>query len=146
VERTSWALATLRIEALADRDPMRLSGGQAQLVAIASILAMRPRHLVLDEPTAQLDPEGSRLVGDALRALAATGTALLIAEHKVDLLDSICDRLLVIDGGRIALDGAAPAAFESPALEASGVEAPSRIRLGRALAERGITIPEGALA
>jgi len=146
VERTRWAMATLRIGALADRDPMRLSGGQAQLVAIASILAMRPRHLVLDEPTAQLDPEGSRLVGDALRALAGTGTALLIAEHKVDLLDAICDRLLVIDGGRIVLDEVAPAAFESPAVEAAGVEAPSRIRLGRALAARGIAIPEGVLA
>jgi energy-coupling factor transport system ATP-binding protein len=145
VERTRWAMATLRIEALADRDPMRLSGGQAQLVAIASILAMRPRHLVLDEPTAQLDPEGSRLVGDALRALAGTGTALLIAEHRIDLLDAICDRLLVIDAGRIVLDERAPEAFESPALEAAGVEPPSRIRLGRALSARGITIPEGAL-
>jgi ABC-type multidrug transport system ATPase subunit len=85
-------------------------------------------------------------VGDALRALAGTGTALLIAEHKVDLLDSICDRLLVIDGGRIVLDGASPAAFESPVLEGAGVEAPSRIRIGRALAARGIAIPEGALS
>ena len=146
VERTRWAMATLRIEDLADRDPMRLSGGQAQLVAIASILAMRPRHLVLDEPTAQLDPEGSRLVGDALRALAGTGTALLIAEHKVDLLDSICDRLLIVDAGRIVLDAPAPAAFESPTLEAAGVEAPARIRIGRVLAARGIAIPEGALS
>ena len=56
---------------------------------------MRPPHLVLDEPTAQLDPEGTRLVGEALRALAATGTALLIVEHKTDLLDGLCDRVVV---------------------------------------------------
>ena len=80
------ALALLGIEALAERDPRRLSGGQAQLVVIASLLAMRPAHLVLDEPTAQLDPEGTRLVGEAPPRLAATGTALLIAEHKTDLL------------------------------------------------------------
>ena len=60
---------------------------------LASLLAMRPGHLVLDEPTAQLDPEGTRLVGEALRALAATGTALLIAEHKTDLLDGLCNRV-----------------------------------------------------
>ena len=69
------------------RDPARLSGGQAQLVAIAALLAMRPRHVILDEPTAQLDPAGTRLVGEALRQLAAGGTSLLIAEHKTDLLD-----------------------------------------------------------
>jgi energy-coupling factor transport system ATP-binding protein len=82
VGRTKRALAVLGVEHLAEREPRRLSGGQAQLVVIASLLAMRPAHLVLDEPTAQLDPEGTRLVGEALRGLAATGTALLIVEHK----------------------------------------------------------------
>src|SRR5207249_349146 len=85
VERTKAALATLAIADLAEREPRRLSGGQAQLVVIASLLAMRPAHLVLDEPTAQLDPEGTRLVGEALHDLAATGTALLVVEHKTDL-------------------------------------------------------------
>jgi energy-coupling factor transporter ATP-binding protein EcfA2 len=102
LQRTREALGLLRIEHLADRPPLRLSGGQGQLVAIASLLAMRPRHVVLDEPTAQLDPEGTRLVGEALRSLAATGTALLVAEHKTDLLDGLCDRALA-DGGRIVL-------------------------------------------
>ena len=105
VARTKAALAILDIEALAEREPRRLSGGQAQLVVIASLLAMRPAHLVLDEPTAQLDPEGTRLVGTALRELAATGTALLVVEHKTDLLDGLCSRVLVVDEGRIALDG-----------------------------------------
>ena len=59
-------------------------------MVIASLLAMRPPHLVLDEPTAQLDPEGTRLVGEALRELAGAGTALLIVEHKTDLLDALC--------------------------------------------------------
>ena len=86
VERARWALATLRIEALAEREPRRLSGGQGQLVVLASLLAMRPGHLVLDEPTAQLDPEGSRLVGEALRELAATGTALLVSLLLLALL------------------------------------------------------------
>jgi energy-coupling factor transport system ATP-binding protein len=138
VERTKAALATLGIEELALRQPRRLSGGQAQLVVIASLLAMRPAHLVLDEPTAQLDPEGTRLVGEALRRLAATGTALLIAEHKTDLLEGLCSRVVVIDAGRIALDGPAREVLADPRLDAWGVEAPSRTRLARAIAARGL--------
>jgi ABC-type cobalt transport system, ATPase component len=138
VARTKAALATLDITGLAEREPRRLSGGQAQLVVIASLLAMRPAHLVLDEPTAQLDPEGTRLVGEALRDLATTGTALLVVEHKTDLLDGLCSRVVVIDAGRIALDGAADEVLADPRLGTWGVEAPSRIRLGRALAARGL--------
>jgi energy-coupling factor transport system ATP-binding protein len=138
VARTKAALATLGIDDLAEREPQRLSGGQAQLVVIASLLAMRPAHLVLDEPTAQLDPEGTRVVGEALRVLAATGTALLVVEHKTDLLDGLCSRVIVIDAGRIALDGPAREVLADPRLGTWGVEAPSRIRLGRALAARGL--------
>jgi energy-coupling factor transport system ATP-binding protein len=141
VERTWWALTTLGIADLADRDPGRLSGGQAQLVAIASILAMRPRHLVLDEPTAHLDPDGTHLVGEALRALAGTGTALLVAEHRTDLLDSICQRVIALDDGRIALDGPATAVLEEPRLDVLGVEPPARVRISRALADRGLAAP-----
>ncbi|HEY8636312.1 MAG TPA: ABC transporter ATP-binding protein [Candidatus Limnocylindrales bacterium] len=138
VERTNSALATLGVEGLAEREPRRLSGGEAQLVVIASLLAMRPAHLVLDEPTAQLDPEGTRLVGEALRRLADAGTALLVAEHKTDLLERLCSRVVAIDGGRIALDGPAREVLADPRLEAFGVEAPSGIRLARALAARGL--------
>jgi energy-coupling factor transporter ATP-binding protein EcfA2 len=138
VERTNAALAMLGIDHLAEREPRRLSGGQAQLVVIASLLAMRPAHLVLDEPTAQLDPEGTRLVGEALRGLASTGTALLIVEHKTDLLDGLCGRIVVLDAGRIALDGSADAVLADARLVGWGVEPPSRIRLGRALAAGGV--------
>jgi energy-coupling factor transport system ATP-binding protein len=148
VARTHEAIARLRLEHLVTRDPQRLSGGQAQLVAIASLLAMRPRHIILDEPTAQLDPAGTRLVGEALRSLAETGTSLLIAEHKTDLLDGLCGRIVAIDGGRIVLDGPTAAIFDDPRLADLGVEPPARARLGRALAERGIdsAVIVGALA
>jgi energy-coupling factor transport system ATP-binding protein len=138
VARTRAALETLGIAALAEREPRRLSGGQAQLVVIASLLAMRPAHLVLDEPTAQLDPEGTRLVGQALRDLAATGTALLVVEHKADLLDGLCDRVAVIDQGRIVLHGPTDEVFADERLEAWGVDAPSRVRLGRLFVGRGL--------
>lgn len=138
IDRTRGAMEVLRIDALAERDPARLSGGQSQLVAIASLIAMRPGHIVLDEPTAQLDPEGTRLVGEALRALAASGTALLIAEHKTDLLDGLCDRVLVVTDGRIVLDGPAGEVLADERLGDWGVEAPSRVRLTRAFTARGL--------
>jgi energy-coupling factor transport system ATP-binding protein len=138
VERTKGALAALGIEHLAERQPRRLSGGQAQLVVIASLLAMRPAHLVLDEPTAQLDPEGTRLVGDALRALAKLGTALLVVEHKTDLLDGLCTRAIVLDAGHIVLDGSVGDVLADERLDTWGVEPPSRVRLERALQGRSV--------
>ena len=138
VARARDALAVLGIEHLADREPRRLSGGQGQLVVLASLLAMRPPHLVLDEPTAQLDPEGTRLVGEALRGLARTGTALLIAEHKTDLLDGLCSRVVVLDAGQVVLDGQTPEVLADPRLAAWGVEPPSHVRLARAVAARGL--------
>jgi energy-coupling factor transporter ATP-binding protein EcfA2 len=134
VERTREAIGRLRLESIIRRDPLRLSGGQSQLVAIASLLAMRPRHIILDEPTAQLDPAGTQLVADALRALTDIGTSLLIAEHKTDVLDGLCTRIIAIDAGRIVKDAPTRQAFDDPGLEALGVEPPSRVRLARALA------------
>jgi energy-coupling factor transport system ATP-binding protein len=147
VERTKAAMATLGIEDLAEREPRRLSGGQGQLVVIASLLAMRPPHLVLDEPTAQLDPEGTRLVGAALRDLADTGTALLIAEHKTDLLADLSERVVVLDGGRIVASGATDQLLADPRLETWGIEPPSTVRLHRAVEARGLDVAvlEGAM-
>jgi len=138
VARARSALVTLAIEDLAVRDPRRLSGGQSQLVVLASLLAMRPRHLVLDEPTAQLDPEGARAVGEALRALAGSGTAMLVAEHRTDLLETLCDRSVVLGAGRIVADGPAAEVLADPRLDEWGVAPPARVRLSRALRARGL--------
>ena len=101
VARTRESLAALGIEALAERHPVRLSGGQSQLVAIASMLAMRPRVLVLDEPVAELDPDGRRFVRTALRSIAATGTSILIAEHDRELLADLGARVVRLRDGRL---------------------------------------------
>jgi energy-coupling factor transporter ATP-binding protein EcfA2 len=138
LERTNDALASLRIEPLAARDPARLSGGQQQLVAIAGLLALRPAHLVLDEPTAQLDPAGTRLVADALARLATSGASIIVAEQKTDLLAAICDRVLAIDAGRVAMDGPAAAVLGDPRLGELGVAPPAPVRLTRAAKAAGI--------
>lgn len=135
VARTWSALDALRIADLADRDPQRLSGGQQQLVAIAGLLAMRPRHLVLDEPTAQLDPAGTRLVGEAIARLAAGGASLLIAEQKTDLLAAVAGRVVALADGAIALEGPAASVLADPRLGELGVAPPASVRLTRAARE-----------
>jgi energy-coupling factor transport system ATP-binding protein len=135
VARTWAALDELRIADLADRDPQRLSGGQQQLVAIAGLLAMRPRHLILDEPTAQLDPAGTRLVGDAIASLAAGGASLLIAEQKTDLLAAVAGRVVALADGAIALEGPAAAVLADPRLGELGVAPPASVRLTRLVRE-----------
>jgi energy-coupling factor transporter ATP-binding protein EcfA2 len=144
IRRTGEALATLRIESLASRDPARLSGGQQQLVAIAGLLALRPDHLVLDEPTAQLDPAGTRMVGEALARLAANGASIMVAEQKTDVLAAICTRLVVLDGGRVALDGPAAATLSDPSLAELSVAAPAPVRLMRAAEDAHL--PDAAVA
>jgi len=139
IARTNEALAALRIESLAGRDPAQLSGGQQQLVAIAGLLALRPAHVVLDEPTAQLDPAGTAMVGDALAGLAATGASILVAEQKTDLLAAICGRVVVLDAGRIVLDGLTTDVLANPRLADLGVAPPAAVRLRRAAEEAGLS-------
>ncbi len=148
VARTWSALEALHIAALAERDPGRLSGGQQQLVAMAGLLAMRPAHLVLDEPTAQLDPAGTQLVADAIAGLAADGTGILVAEQKTDLLAAVATRVLVIAEGRPILAGDAADVLGDPRLVQLGVNEPAAVRLRRLAASAGVdpALIDGALA
>ena len=109
-----------------------------QLVGLAGLLAMRPGHLVLDEPTAQLDPAGSSLVADAIAELAASGASILIVEQKTDLLARVCRRIVVLAGGRVVRDGPTSEVLDDPELHALGVGEPSPVRLKRALVNAGL--------
>ena len=136
--RTTQALDEVGVQDLASRDPEHLSGGQQQLVVLAGLLAMQPRHLVLDEPTAHLDPVGTRLVGEAVARLAEGGASILITEQKTDLLAAICGRVIALDHGRVAIEGPAAAVLADPALEALGVELPTSVRLRRLAVAAGV--------
>jgi energy-coupling factor transporter ATP-binding protein EcfA2 len=107
-------------------------------VAIASILVMRPRHIVMDEPTAQLDPAGTTLVADAIARLSGDGVSILLVEHKTDVVARVARRVVVLDGGRIVLDGAARDVLADPGLAELGVAAPSDVRLARRAAAAGL--------
>jgi energy-coupling factor transporter ATP-binding protein EcfA2 len=138
-EVVRWALGVVAIEGLASRDPARLSGGQGQLVALASVLALRPRYLILDEPTSELDPAGTRLVAEALMRVAAeTGAGILLVEHKLDVLAAVADEVVVLDGGQVALAGEAAAVLADERLPGLGVEPPARVRLASAVRAAGL--------
>ena len=104
--RIDRVMARLGIAHLADREPFALSGGEQQRVAIASIVVMGPGLLVLDEPTAQLDPEGTAATGLLLRELAADGAAILCTEHDREILAAM-DRVVALDAGRLVEPGRA---------------------------------------
>jgi energy-coupling factor transporter ATP-binding protein EcfA2 len=140
VERTWRAVDDLAIGHLVERDPGRLSGGQAQLVALAAVLALQPAYLVLDEPTSQLDPEGAALVGAALlRAAERTGAGVLLVEHRTDLLAELCEQVIVLVDGAVTTMGPTARLLGDPGLEEAGVSSPSGTRLRRAIAQAGIS-------
>ncbi len=137
-ERVGSALRSAGIEALAQRDPARLSGGQQQLVVIAGLLAMRPQYLVLDEPVAHLDASAAARVLEAIRAAADAGAAVLLAEQRVAELSTVADSVLVLAAGNIVARGTPADVLSDPSTAALGVAEPPEVALRRRLAEAGL--------
>lgn len=106
--RIDDTLNLLEIKNLRDKNPLELSGGQMQRVAIASILVMRPELLVLDEPTSQLDPQGTREVFQAVKHLSNQGMTIIMVEHKIEEIAEHAHRVMLLDQGNIV-------AFDTPA-------------------------------
>jgi energy-coupling factor transporter ATP-binding protein EcfA2 len=122
LERVEAVLKLVGIAALADRPPLALSGGQMQRVALASVWVMRPPVLILDEPTSQLDPVGSREVFEAVRALTAeTQTTVVMIEHKLEWVGAFADRVVALAGGQIVAEGAPRDVLTDASLLAHGV-------------------------
>ena len=139
-ERISQTLATVGISDLREREIATLSGGQKQKVAIAAILALAPRVLVLDEPTAALDPASSTLVFETLRKVnELAGITIVVIEQKVALLSKYCGRVLVMNEGSLAFDGEPHEVFSHASeLRSMGVDSPRVARMANSLAQRGV--------
>lgn len=115
--RIEAALTLAGIADLAKRSPYELSGGQQQRMALAAMLVMAPQVLVLDEPTSQLDPVGSREVFAVIQQLSRQGITVLMMEHKLEWVAAFADRVIMLAEGRIILDGPPPVVLASPMLE-----------------------------
>ena len=107
ISKVEEILKLLEIEKLRDRNPYDLSGGQKQRVALASIIAMNPDILVIDEPTSQLDPKGTEDIFKIINLMANEGKTIILVEHKLELIAEYAQNILVFDEGEIILSGKA---------------------------------------
>ncbi len=145
-ERVDWALKTVGMYEYREHAPHRLSGGQKQRIAIAGVLAMRPRCIVLDEPTAMLDPKGRREIIDTIKALNHDHqtTVVLITHFMEEAVQA--DRVVVIDKGRILLDGTPREVFSQvDQVKMVGLDVPQATELAHRLRQHGVAMPEGIL-
>lgn len=119
-ERVRTALDAVGAADLARRSPFRLSGGEKKRAAIATVIAMQPSILVMDEPTANLDPRARRQIAELVRGFTHT---TLLATHDMELVAELCPRTIVLSEGRIAADGPTEALFaDDLLLESAGLE------------------------
>lgn len=145
-ERVEESLKAVGMYEFRKHSPNKLSGGQKQRVSIAGVIAMHPKCIVLDEPTAMLDPSGRKEVIRAVRALnLAEGiTIILITHYMEEIIDA--DRVFVMDKGKIALQGTPREVFgQVDRLKELRLDVPQVTLLAHELRESGLPIPEGIL-
>jgi energy-coupling factor transporter ATP-binding protein EcfA2 len=138
ISRVEDAMKLTGISELADRSPYSLSGGQQQRVALTSILVMQPKVLVLDEPTSQMDPIGTREVFGVIRKMAEQGMTVILVEHKVEWIAQFADRVIALRDGQILLEGTPSAVFTSRVLEESGFGISRYTSVARKAQEMGL--------
>jgi energy-coupling factor transport system ATP-binding protein len=135
-QRLAWARKLAELDDLMDRPPHSLSGGEKQKVALGSILALRPRLLLLDEPFTHLDPEGTEGLRRILRTMKSEGMALIIVEHRLHEIIHDVDRIIVLHQGKIAADGS-PDQVLAGEISNYGLNLPPLARLFRKMGLNG---------
>ncbi|MBQ8536005.1 MAG: energy-coupling factor transporter ATPase [Clostridia bacterium] len=142
--RKALTLVGLNPEEIGPRSPFELSGGQMRRVAIAGILAMEPQYLVLDEPTAGLDPMGRDSILQMVQALHAQGdVTVIMVSHSMDDIARLATRLIVMDHGALVADGAPREIFKQiDMMESIGLGVPQAAKLCQLLRQQGIQMPD----
>jgi len=146
VDRVDWALESLNLGAYRHRSPNSLSEGQKQLVAIAGVLAMKPKCIILDEPTAHLDPKGKReVLENVLRLNRDEGITTVLLTHFMNEVVH-CDRMIVMDQGEIKMTGAPRDLFKlAEQIKALGLDLPPASQLAHGLNLKGLALPGNIL-
>lgn len=140
IEKVLHIAKLVHIENLLQNNPNALSGGQRQRVAFASIIAMDTDTFVIDEPTSQLDPEGTEGIFEIIHTLKEQGKTIILVEHKVDLLAEYADEILVLYKGELIAKGATKDVLSDVSLSEKGVLLPRTVMLNQKLTEKGITL------
>ena len=140
-KRVDWALNLTGICDLRERAPHELSGGQQQRVAIASVLAMQPEIIVLDEPTSFLDPLGAKKIFEVIYDLnRKLGITVVLVEHRLDLTAKYANHIAIMDDGKILLDGEPREILSSEQARLIGVGIPKPTRLYQILRKDGVNL------
>jgi energy-coupling factor transporter ATP-binding protein EcfA2 len=140
-KNVDWALDLLSIRPLKDVAPFELSGGQQQRVAIASVIAMKPDIIILDEPTSYLDPLTAKNLFEIIRQLnQELGITILLVEHRLNLLCTYVNRIILMEQGRICMDGPPIEVLTSKLAAELGIGIPKMLQLHQALSSRGIEL------
>jgi cobalt/nickel transport system ATP-binding protein len=116
IERVDHTLELMRLSALRDRPPYRLSGGEKKRVALASVVVLEPDVLLLDEPTSTLDPRSQSQIIDLIQEWKGTARTVITATHQLEIVEDIADRIIVLDEGRAVADGGTAEILGDPAL------------------------------
>lgn len=144
--REAMAFVGLDYDTFAERSPFQLSGGQMRRVAIAGVVAMNPDYLVLDEPSAGLDPRSRNAVFKEIMALhKSRGIAIVLVTHSMEEAVKYANRMLVINAGKVLFDGEPAVIFKEHGdeLVRVGVDVPQVYKLADLLRQRGVAVPEG---
>ena len=139
-DRVVRAMKLTDIEHLAMKKPFELSGGQQQRMALASCLVLEPDILIIDEPTSQLDPEGTESVFKIIEQLKAEKRTVVLVEHKIDLIAEYADNIVVMKDGRAIRSGSKQEILSDISLEAEGIQLPQYALLGNELIKRGMKL------
>jgi energy-coupling factor transporter ATPase len=140
-EKVDWALQLTGIYDLRERAPHELSGGQQQRVAIASVLAMQPEVVVLDEPTSFLDPLSARRIFEVIHQLNENlGITVVLVEHRLDLTARYANHIVIMNEGKVALDGDPREILRSEEARLIGVGIPKATRLYQILQASGMKL------
>ena len=138
--RVMEVMKTTNIESLALRNPFQISGGQMQRVALASVIVLEPDVLIIDEPTSQLDPDGTESVFEVIKTMKQKHKTIILVEHKIDLIAEYADEVIAFKDGRIIADGPTTEVLSDISLMEQGVNLPQLAMLGAKLKERGLPL------